>query len=177
MDQLICDLLEFGRLGRTELHKRPVNMQQLVKNVIDDAEPQWSDRDVAWKIGKLCEVDGDPALLRSALANLIDNALKYTRGRPRAEIGIDLTPEGSQPGEATFYVSDNGCGFNMKQAGKLFTPFQRLHSACEYEGTGIGLANVQRIIQKHGGRIWFQSEPNKGATFYFTLPWNGKAAH
>ncbi len=170
MDQLIHDLLEFARLGRTELRKQPVNLLKLVRGVIDDFRPQLQERKVIWKIGDLCEVFGDPNLLRYAMVNLIDNALKYTRYRPETHITMDMMHDGSSAHEAVFFVKDNGCGFDMKNAKRIFGPFQRLHTSAEFEGTGIGLANVQRIIRKHDGWIWFESEPDKGATFYFTLP-------
>src|SRR5262249_42951904 len=113
--------------------------------------------------------EADPNLLRYALANLIDNALKYSRRRPRAEIKIDLADGHSHEREAVIYVQDNGDGFDMAHAKRLFSPFQRLHNSKDYEGSGIGLASGRRIIQRPGGRVWFESEPNKGATFYFTL--------
>ena len=108
--------------------------------------------------------------MRCALTNLIDNAVKYTRRCSEAVIKIDVLPDDPARAETVFYVQDNGCGFDMDQAKTLFSPFQRLHSSSDYEGTGIGLANVQRIIHRHGGRIWFESKPDKGATFFFTLP-------
>lgn len=169
MSRLVQDLLEFARLGRAELTKQSVNMQELVTGVAADFESQTRDRKVIWEIGKLCEVDGDLNLLRGALSNIIDNALKYSRRRPEARITIDSSLDPSNNRMAIFSVRDNGCGFDMNRATNLFSPFQRLHSNKDYEGTGIGLASVQRIIQKHGGRIWFESEPDKGATFYFTL--------
>jgi light-regulated signal transduction histidine kinase (bacteriophytochrome) len=117
-------------------------------------------------------VYGEHGLLRLVLANLIDNALKYTRKRPRAEISINKVPsgEGVPHTEDVFYVRDNGCGFNPSEAGSLFFPFNRLHQDKEYEGTGIGLANVKKILVKHHGRIWFESRPDDGATFFFALP-------
>jgi light-regulated signal transduction histidine kinase (bacteriophytochrome) len=170
MNQLINDLLEFAQIGRADLRKRTVNMENLVKSVVEDYEPQLRNRNVAWKIGELAKVHGDPDLLRWAVANLIDNALKYSQRKPDTCIRVDMLPDPSPEGENIFFVQDNGCGFDMSQAKDLFEPFQRLHSNNEYEGTGIGLANVQKIIQRHAGTIWFESEPGKGATFYFTLP-------
>lgn len=169
MDHLIRDLLEFARLGRAELHKQPVRMRELVMKVIADLRGQTANRRIIWKIGDLGEVDGDPNLLRYALINLIDNALKYTRGRTEACITIDVSPSKSDNETAVLFVQDNGCGFEISRAKKLFQPFERLHKDQEFDGTGIGLANVQRIIQRHGGRIWFESEPDKGSTFYFTF--------
>lgn len=170
MDRLIHDLLAFSRLGRTELHRQSVNMRQLVENVIDGFRPQLQQRAVDWRIGNLCNVFGDPNLLRYAMVNLVDNALKYTRHRTESRIIIDMTSEDATDREAIFFVKDNGSGFDIKHAKKIFEPFHRLHTSAEYEGTGIGLATVQRIIQKHEGHIWFESEPGKGAAFYFTLP-------
>lgn len=172
MDRLIRDLLEFSRLGRTELHRQSVNMRQLIENVIDSFRPQLQHRSVIWRIGNLCNVFGDSNLLRYAMVNLIDNALKYTRHRAETRITIDITSRGVGRREPIFFVEDNGCGFDIQHAKRIFRPFQRLHTSAEYEGTGIGLANVQKIVQKHGGQIWFESEPDKGATFYFTLPGN-----
>lgn len=170
MDRLIKDLLEFSRLDRVKVHMQPVNMRELIGRVIDSFGPQLQDRKIFWSIGELGEVFGDPNLLRYAMLNLIDNAIKYSRNRPETRITIDMIPGSARNGEAVFFVKDNGCGFDMKHAKQIFEPFQRLHNASEFEGTGIGLANVQRIIQKHNGRIWFESEPDKGATFYVSLP-------
>jgi signal transduction histidine kinase len=169
MDRLIHDLLEFSRVGRIEFHKQPVSMQELVKELVIDFKHHVVDRKVVWEIGDLGEVEGDPNLLRYALANLIDNALKYTRRRPEARIRIGESPGSQGQQSVEVFVQDNGCGFDMSRAKHLFGPFQRLHSNREYEGTGIGLASVKRIIQRHGGKIRAESEPNKGATFYFTL--------
>lgn len=169
MDQLIHDLLEFARLGRAELRKQPVRMRELAMKVIADFRGQTANRKVIWKIGELGEVDGDPNLLRYAFINLIDNALKYTRGRAEARITIDISTKMSDNETAVLFINDNGRGFDMCRAKKLFHPFERLHKDQDFEGTGMGLANVQRIIQRHGGRIWCESEPDKGTTFYFTL--------
>lgn len=169
MDRLIHDLLEFSRVGRIEFHKQPVSMEELVKELVIEFKRHIADRKVAWEISELSEVEGDPNLLRYALANLIDNALKYTRRQPVARIRIGELPDSMDKESVAVFVQDNGCGFDMSRARQLFGPFQRLHSNREYEGTGIGLASVKRIIQRHGGQIWAESEPNKGATFYFTL--------
>ena len=170
MTQLIHDLLEYARFGRAELHKESFNMRQLVEDVIVDFQPLLKDRRVVWKVGDLGEVHGDPELLRLAMTNLLDNALKYSRRCPEAHIEIDVMKDGVDGEEAAFYVKDDGCGFDMSMAKNLFAPFSRLHPSKDYEGTGIGLANVQKIIQRHDGRIWFESAKNKGATFFFTLP-------
>jgi two-component system sensor histidine kinase EvgS len=170
MDRLIHDLLEFARIGRAELRKEPVNMRHLVESIVNEVQPQLRERRVLWEIGELGEVSGDSSLLRSAMANLIDNSLKYTRHCEVARIRIGGMPDrDDEPNQAVLYVQDNGCGFDMRHAKNIFLPFERLHSSREYEGTGIGLANVQRIVHRHGGQIWFQSEPKKGATFYFTV--------
>lgn len=169
MDQLIRDLLLFARLGRTELHKRSLDMKQLVNDTIQEFRPQFRDRDVVWSVGELGRIYGDPGLLHLAVANLIDNALKYTRRCPQARIKIDVVAEEPDRHERAFYIQDNGCGFDPEHAGALFTPFYRLHHGKDYEGTGIGLANVKKIIERHGGRIWFKSEQDKGATFYFCV--------
>jgi light-regulated signal transduction histidine kinase (bacteriophytochrome) len=129
-------------------------------------EPEVEKRDVEWKIESLPVVECDPVLIRQVFQNLIGNALKYSRSRAKAVIEIGQI---DKDGHWAFFVRDNGVGFNMKYADKLFGVFQRLHRAEEFEGTGVGLATVQRIIQKHGGKVWGEAELNKGATFYFTL--------
>jgi signal transduction histidine kinase len=170
MDLIIRDLLELARLGRRELRKQRVNMVHLVKSAIEDFQPQLHDRQIVWQVGELGDVYADPQLLRLALTNLLDNALKYTRHTPQTQITLGIAPDAADNSEATFYIRDNGCGFDMKEAKKIFEPFERLPQADYYEGIGIGLANVSKIIQKHGGKIWCKSAPSEGATFYFTLP-------
>lgn len=168
MGQLIDDLLSFSRLGRSEMFQRPVNLVELVQEVIRQLEPEIQGRMICWHLAELPVVKGDRAMLRVVLDNLIANAVKFTRGRGQAEIEIGYEPgEGS---ETIFFVRDNGAGFDMAYADKLFGVFQRLHRADEFEGTGIGLANVRRIIQRHGGRVWAEGQVNQGATFYFSLP-------
>ena len=165
MGRLIDDLLVFSRMGREPLRKTSVDLRSLVKGIIDDCGPELEKRAIEWKIGELARVEADASMLRQALFNLVSNAIKYTRPRDRAVIEIGATGEQRD----IFYVRDNGVGFDMNHAAKLFGVFQRLHSDREFEGTGIGLANVQRIIQRHGGRIWAEARLNEGAAFYFTL--------
>jgi PAS domain S-box-containing protein len=173
MGMLIDDLLAFSRTGRAEMHPVKVDMREMIDRIIEDRALECKDRKIAWRIGPLPEIAGDPSLLRLVWTNLLDNAIKYTR--PREETTIEIgaqTPEPAQPdaGEVVFFVRDNGVGFDMQYASKLFGVFQRLHRADEFEGTGIGLANVQRIILRHGGRVWAESQPGSGSTFYFSLP-------
>jgi light-regulated signal transduction histidine kinase (bacteriophytochrome) len=171
MATLIDDLLSFSRSGRFEMSKAPVDLGALVQEVVRELEPPKEDRVVDWRIGELPLVIGDSAMLRVVLGHLISNALKFTQPRERAEIEI-----GSQPGregEAVVFVRDNGVGFDMKYAGKLFGVFERLHGVDEFKGTGIGLANVRRVIGRHGGRTWAEGKVDGGATFYFSLPSSG----
>jgi len=169
MDVLIDDLLAFSRIGRTELHRSAVLLDKLVEEVLQDLAGEAAGRDVLWKIAPLPPVQADRAMLRQVLANLLGNALKYSRPRARAVIEVGCLPE-ERGGGQTFFVRDNGVGFNMKYVDRLFGVFQRLHGSNEFEGTGIGLANVRRIVERHGGSVWAESAPDTGATFYFTLP-------
>lgn len=167
MGQLIDDLLSFSRMGRTELRQTAVDPAQLVQEVRQSLELVTQDRAITWKIAPLPRVQADPPMLRQVFANLLGNAVKYSRKRDAAVIEIGLA--GEEDGRIVFFIRDNGTGFDMQYADKLFGVFQRLHSADEFEGTGIGLANVRRVIVRHGGRTWAEGRPGEGATFYFTL--------
>ncbi len=168
MGQLIDDLLIFSRMGRQEMLRTSVNLDQLVKTVIHDLRLDLQGRTISWTIGSLPEVYGDPAMLRQVFTNLLSNALKFTRHRAGAKIEIGATPRSA--GETEIFVRDNGAGFDMQYVNKLFGVFQRLHRNDEFEGTGIGLANVRRIIHRHGGRTRAEGAVDRGATFFFTLP-------
>jgi signal transduction histidine kinase len=169
MTQLIEDLLSFSRVGRQDLARRPTDLEALCQSVISELAPETRLRAIDLRIGRLPKVFADPALLRLVFANLLSNALKYSRYRTQAV--IEVRGEGGDKSEqATISIRDNGVGFDMKDAGKLFGVFQRLHHAHEFEGTGVGLATVRRIVERHGGRIWADATPGAGATFYFTLP-------
>jgi ABC-type amino acid transport substrate-binding protein/nitrogen-specific signal transduction histidine kinase len=167
MGELIDDLLLFSRTGRAQMHIESIPLGPLVDECRRELEPETRGRAIEWKIGELPEVSGDRALLRQVLANLLGNAVKYSCKQPAARIEVSARSEG---GETIVCVRDNGAGFDMKYVDKLFGVFQRLHSESEFEGTGIGLANVRRIVVRHGGRAWAEGEVDKGAAFYFSLP-------
>jgi PAS domain S-box-containing protein len=168
MGQLIDDLLQFSRLGRAELHTMPVDLDEVVEQVRKELEPETRERSIVWRQGRLAVVMADQAMLRQAIENYVGNAIKFTRHRPTAEIEIGCKTEPN--GEFVFFVRDNGAGFDMNYYDKLFEIFQRLHSEQEFEGTGIGLAIVRRVVERHGGRAWAEGTVGAGATFYFSLP-------
>ncbi len=167
MGNLIDDLLVFSRMGRVELNTTLVSASDLVQEIIRDLQLEAAGRSIEWKVAPLPPIHADRALMRQALFNLMDNAVKFTRPRAKAVVEIGFREDEQ---ETVFYVRDNGVGFNMQYTKRLFGVFQRLHSVDAFEGTGIGLANVKRIITRHGGRIWAESELDKGATFSFALP-------
>jgi PAS domain S-box-containing protein len=166
MGMLIDDLLAFARLSRQPLSRHRVDMNRIISEVRTELEPQLNGRQIKWRVGDLPTCQGDPALLKQICVNLVSNAVKYTRHRKPAIVQIDCTREGD---ETIYFVRDNGAGFDMQYYGKLFGVFQRLHRADEFEGTGVGLAIVQRIAHRHGGRVWATAHVDQGATFYFTI--------
>ncbi len=168
MARLIDDLLDFSRVGRTELRYDRLDLDHLLAQTIQELQAETRGRSILWKKSPLPQVQADRALLRQVFRNLLSNAVKYTRRRDPAEIEIGCAPPGGA--ETIFFVRDNGVGFDMQYAGKLFGVFQRLHAEDQFEGTGIGLANVRRIVSRHGGRTWAEAKVNGGATFYFSLP-------
>ena len=170
MGNLIDDLLSFSRVGREALQKTKVNLDELVRETLGDFQAETKERKIALKIHPLPAVLADRALLRLALVNLISNALKFTSHRAEAKIEIGCAP--GHDGETVIFIRDNGAGFDPRYVHKLFGVFQRLHSYDEFEGTGIGLANVRRIVSRHGGRAWAEGKVDGGATFFFSLPKN-----
>jgi PAS domain S-box-containing protein len=167
MGNLIDDLLAFSRIGRAEARETTVSLEQLVTEVLSEVKQDAGQREIAWKVGAFPSVYGDRSMLRLVLVNLVSNAVKFTRSRPQAEIEIGCT---ANRNEVVVFVKDNGVGFDMKYANKLFGVFQRLHPTEAFEGTGIGLATVQRIIHRHRGRVWAEGLVDKGATFFFAVP-------
>jgi PAS domain S-box-containing protein len=168
MGNLIDELLAFSRIGRSEMKKTEVNLDELVLETLGDFQAETKDRDIVWTLHQLPVVWADRALLRLVWVNLISNAIKFTGGRTKAKIEIGPVSAGS--GETVISIRDNGAGFDPKYIEKLFGVFQRLHNQDEFEGTGIGLANVQRIVRRHGGRAWAEGVAGGGATFYFSIP-------
>jgi PAS domain S-box-containing protein len=168
MSQMIDDLLAFSRIGHATMQKEEIDLKRLIEECAKDCQREFPGRAICWEIGQMPTVHGDQALLRMALVNLISNAVKFTSNRPDARIEIGVLPK--RLDETVVFIRDNGVGFDGAYAGKLFGVFQRLHSHEDFEGTGIGLANVKRIIQRHGGEVWADSVEGEGATFYFSLP-------
>ena len=168
MGQLIDDLLGFSRMGRGDLARSRVSLGSLAREVIEEMRPELDGRAIEWKVNGLPDVTGDPAMLRVVMGNLLSNAVKYTRPRERAVIEVGQAT--GHPGEVVVFVKDNGVGFEMQYADKLFGVFRRLHRSEEFEGTGIGLATVRRIVHRHGGRAWAEATLDGGATFFVALP-------
>jgi signal transduction histidine kinase len=168
MGNLIDDLLAFSRIGRTETQKTTVRLESLVEEVVKQNTQETQDRNLSWRIGTLPACYGDPAMLRLVFGNLISNAVKFTRTREKAE--IEIGSMNHQPNEVVVFIKDNGVGFDMKYRDKVFGVFQRLHSQEAFEGTGIGLATVERVVHRHGGRVWAESSVDHGATFFVALP-------
>jgi signal transduction histidine kinase len=166
MCDLVEDLLQFSRLTRVEMKEATIDLTAMVRGIATELGARDPERSVNFRIAPEIEVRGDATLLRAALLNLLENAWKFTRKHPHAliEFGVENGDDGR-----VFFIRDDGAGFDMGDAGRLFNPFQRLHKDSEFEGTGIGLATVERIIRRHGGRIWAKGGIERGATFYFTL--------
>jgi PAS domain S-box-containing protein len=173
MGTLIDDLLAFSRTGRAEMQKERVDLNRLVQDVVASLQPSVDGREVAWRVDRLPDIQGDRAMLKQVMMNLLSNAVKYTR--PRSQAVVEIGCRNGTPGETVVYVRDNGVGFDMKYAGNLFGVFQRLHATDQFEGTGIGLANVRRIVERHGGRVWAESAVGQGATFFVSIPGGGGA--
>jgi light-regulated signal transduction histidine kinase (bacteriophytochrome) len=167
MGDLIDDLLAFSRIGRTESRKTMVRLEQLVEEALTEVRRDTVGRNIVWRVGGLPTCYGDRSMLRLALVNLISNAIKFTRTRSPAEIEIGCLNQDQD--QIVGFIRDNGVGFNMKYVSKLFGVFQRLHPLEAFEGTGIGLATVQRIAHRHGGKAWAEGQEDKGATFYLSL--------
>jgi light-regulated signal transduction histidine kinase (bacteriophytochrome) len=167
MKQLIDDLLAFSRFSIQEIRKSEIDMESLVRNVYEELEPAAGERDIRLEITTLPPANGDLSMIQSVLLNLLSNAIKFTMTREAALIRVGGRTDKD---ENTYYVSDNGIGFDMKFVDKLFTLFERIHTAKEFEGTGVGLVIVKKIIEKHGGKVWAEGKLNEGATFHFTLP-------
>jgi two-component system sensor histidine kinase/response regulator len=167
MSQLITDLLDFSKQGRAEIKRSPVGMNNLVTGVINDLKAANPNFNHAITVKLLADASADRGLIQQVWVNLIGNAIKYSSNKPNPVIEIGMQQINN---ENVYYVKDNGAGFDMKNANKLFTAFQRLHRASDFEGTGVGLALVHQVITRHGGRVWAEAKVDEGATFYFTLP-------
>jgi light-regulated signal transduction histidine kinase (bacteriophytochrome) len=170
METLIDDILEFSRLNRQSMRSSEVDLRGIASSVFAELYALERDRDIAFTVGQMPPAEGDEAMLRQVMVNLLSNAIKFTKFKEKATIEF-----GYEPGEngGSYFVKDNGAGFDPRYADRLFVVFQRLHPAEEYDGTGVGLAVVQRIIVRHGGRVWAEGEIGKGAVFHFTLPSGG----
>jgi light-regulated signal transduction histidine kinase (bacteriophytochrome) len=168
MNEQLAALVEYSRVNSSKLAISEVDLEDLLSEALELVRPWTNGRNIQWQRTRLPSVRGDENLLRQVLVNLVSNAVKYTR--PRDPAVIEIGTRGEQPGELLLFVRDNGVGFDLKYAGKLFTPFQRMHAADAFRGIGMGLAKVRRIIARHGGRVWAESQVGQGATFYFTLP-------
>jgi light-regulated signal transduction histidine kinase (bacteriophytochrome) len=166
MGQLIEDLLNLSRITHSAMHRKRCDMRALAETIAAKLKESEPERQVEFVIAKGLLVDGDPHLMRIALENLLSNAWKFTGKRPRARVEFGVTEDNGKP---VYFVRDNGAGFDMNFVNKLFGAFQRLHSISEFEGTGIGLVTVQRIVHRHGGQIWAEGAVDQGATFYFTI--------
>jgi len=166
MTSLIDDLLKLSRIVRAELHRGPLDLAEIARAVVASLKQHSPGRDIAVSLPPAAPASGDPRLLRVVLENLLGNAWKFTRKTPNPSIELGVE---ERNGERAFFVRDNGAGFEMAYANKLFSPFQRLHDEDEFEGSGVGLAAAQRVVRRHGGRIWAEAEPERGATFWFTL--------
>jgi hypothetical protein len=166
MNNLIDDLLEFSHINRAELHKQTVNLSEMALQVVEELRQSEPERDIEFKISPAITADVDPVLIRTVLENLLGNAWKFTKRTEKPVITFDSKLENCA---TTYCVIDNGAGFNQEYVGQLFTAFHRLHSSLEFEGTGIGLVSVQRIINRHGGKIWAEGKEGEGAAFYFTV--------
>jgi light-regulated signal transduction histidine kinase (bacteriophytochrome) len=167
MGDLVDDLLAFSRIGRIETHKAMVSLEQLAQETVIEVRQETTGRNIVWKVGGLPACHGDRSMLRVVLVNLISNAVKFTRTRSPAEIEIGCAEQNQD--QVVIFVRDNGVGFDMKYVNKLFGVFQRLHPQEAFEGTGIGLATVQRVVHRHGGQVWAEGVEDQGATFYFSL--------
>jgi len=167
MTRLIDDLLAFSRIGRAAMHRQRIRMDELLDETFQELGPELRERHIDWERHAIPDAVGDPQLMKQVWVNLLANAVKYTRPRDpaRIEIGADVSSD-----EVVYYVRDNGVGFNMQYADRLFGVFQRLHADKDFEGTGVGLANVRRIVQRHGGRTWAEGAEGRGATVYFSMP-------
>jgi light-regulated signal transduction histidine kinase (bacteriophytochrome) len=170
MGILIDDLLAFSHLSRSDIKVQSVKPKPIVHQALNDLQDELVDRDLEFIIGEMCECQSDPAMLRQVFVNLLQNAIKFTRRRDPSVIEVGCRSENNTEDKSLYFVKDNGVGFDMRYVDKLFGVFQRLHRAEDYEGTGVGLATVERIIHRHGGEIWAESQVDKGTTIYFTLP-------